>query len=563
MNIENLRHITAEFVNEWARLLVPHFGSAGSMDLDLQFWEDAEGPSYYNQFSHYTFLLLASGRIPGCDQKARDTYRELALRNIEYVLRITDETGHTPHYSRGQNWGQHVGEWINYYLLCSLELMDAYDWGGADLRERVKEVLSQTTQILYERYLKHFTQPPTGFLSNHATWHALLFYRAGRYFDKKDWTEYGQDFFSQRILPFQNSDGYWPEGGGIVVNYSMVTDLAVSIYAELSNDERAHASIGRSLGFHEYMSFPDGSSAVVVDTRMRRSSNPFMFLPPGFLNYECETFLENRLKMARDRLTKNKLPENSAQAFAFFGPFANALFLEVLEDKQFANKAFDRPSSLPLARIENNDWQVYLGRQVTPEHGGRFILDTQNFIEIWHHEAGYLAGTGGSKFMPLFSTLRRVNGGRSYIPDKIQHVRSDETSAEVLFCFDQDEILVRILIENEKCHIAAAVKKPVQENAYEFALVLAVHVEEILNFNQVEKRINPVQLINETARKAPLNTLIWRELKWTLPEGAVCAYPLIPYNSYTQNGLPQPTEYTVRLSLKLTTEIQTLTIQPV
>jgi hypothetical protein len=64
-DLEKLHLDTAGLLLDWARLLAPHCGPSGSMDLDLRDWPTAQGPSYYNQFSHHAFLLLATGEVPG------------------------------------------------------------------------------------------------------------------------------------------------------------------------------------------------------------------------------------------------------------------------------------------------------------------------------------------------------------------------------------------------------------------------------------------------------------------------------------------------------------------
>ena len=59
----------------WARKAAAHYGPSGSMDLDLEDFEDAEGPSYYNQFAHFAYLLLSEGVVPGADEGERDRFR--------------------------------------------------------------------------------------------------------------------------------------------------------------------------------------------------------------------------------------------------------------------------------------------------------------------------------------------------------------------------------------------------------------------------------------------------------------------------------------------------------
>ena len=281
--MDQLRQATSDLMTEWARLLAPHFGPSGSMDLDLIDWPQAEGPSYYNQFSHFAFLQLATGAVPGAEAAERAHYLNLALHNLEYALAITAADFHTPHYSRGREWGRHIGEWLNYYLLCSLEVLERHQLGSAELRTRLATAVAGAVDALHAKFVAKYAATPAEFVGNHDTWHGLLFYRAGRHFQRADWMAYARDFFARCVLPFQTADGYWPEGHGIVVGYALVTAQAVSLYAELSGDEAAHAAIGRFFGFHEFFSLPDGTTAVAVDVRMRATRMPFLFLPPGLI----------------------------------------------------------------------------------------------------------------------------------------------------------------------------------------------------------------------------------------------------------------------------------------
>lgn len=547
--MDELKAATSDLMLDWARFLSPHFGKTGSMDLDLLDWPTAQGPSYYNQFSHHALLLLATGAVPGCDETTRGRYRDLALRNIEYVLSITDAGFHTPHYSRGREWGRHIGEWLNYYLLCSLEIMERERLGSEELRQRLAAAVMGAVDALHNRFVEKYKGTPSEFVGNHDTWHGLLFFRAGRHFKRSLWMDYARDFFARCVAPFQHADGYWPEGQGIVIGYSMVTAQAVSLYAELSGDEAAHASIGKFLGFLEYSSLPDGTNAVVLDVRMRYYRMPFLFIPPGLLGCEeGRRVALQRMRAGRSYFGEAGVHDNAAQAFAFFGSFAEFVFAGDAHPREIHLR---RPESLPSARLVEGPWRVYLGWQVVPEHPSRFILDTQNFVEVWHARAGYLAGTGGSKYMPRFSTVRHTSGGRSYIPDKAYCIAASAKSAEVAYVFGDAEIRVRATVQAERCAISAWLSKGASDSRYEFSLMLAMRRGEVLLLDGTEEKIDPTVLIHANGGPRPVLQMRWREIQWQLPEGARLDYPLVPHNSYTQNGLPTAEDYVGRLSLPL------------
>ena len=554
--MDELRLATSALAIEWARLLVPHFGASGSMDLDLPDWPDAEGPTHYNQYCHYVFLQLATGEIPGATAQEKVDYLKFALGNIEYGLSITDAEFHTPHYSRGRDWGRHISEWFNYYLLCSLELLERHQLGTPDLRSRLATVVPGAVATLYERFRAKYATSPKEFVGNHDTWHGLLFYRAGRHFRRPDWMAYARDFFARCVLPFQTPDGYWPEGQGVVVGYSLVTAQAVSLYAEISGDLAAQEAIGRFFGFYDFFSFPDGTTSV-VDVRMRYHPMPFMFLPPGFL--QCPAGRQAvlaRLAAARRYFADAGVHDNGAQSFTFFGSFAECVFANTPRSEFLAGA----PGTLPAARLTEGDWQAYLGWQLVPEHPSRFVLDSQCFLELWHRKAGYVAGTGGSKFMPRFSTIRRVDEGRAYIPERATAGHVGVARAAATFGFGADDVELAIELLDGACRVSARLVRPAVKARYEAALILPFQWGEVLVLDGDRHAVEQGTSIHLNWVGRPVHEMNWRGLTWRMPPGALLEYPIVPHNSYTQDGLPKPADYVGRLNFPLSAAAQVLTI---
>ncbi len=558
-DLATLRPQIAGYLLDYARLLAPHYGKSGSMDLDLIDWPTARGASYYNQFSHHALLLLATGEVPGATPDERTQFAAYALRNIEYVLSITDAEFHTPHFSRGRDWGRHIGEWLNYYLLGSLGVMERHGLGTPEFREKLARAVEGATAALHTRYVEKFRQTPAEFPGNHDVWHGLLFDAAGRHFRRPEWVDFARDFFARCVLPFQTADGYWPEGQGIVVGYALVTAEAVSLYAEASGDAAALASLGRFAGFLEHLSFPDGSASVALDVRMRYYPSPFMFLPPSFLRTpEGRRLIAQRLPAGRAQLVKKGVRDNAAQGFAFYGSFAALAFATDLATR--SGFEITSPRTLPAACLRAGDWQAALSWQLVPEHSSRFVLDSQNFLEIWHRRAGYLVGTGNSKFMPRFSTVRRTNAGRAYIPVSARCLQATETSAEVAYSFGGDEVVVGVNLTGTGCEITAHLAKAEPAVTYEFGLMLALRSGDTLQSEHGDEQIDPTVLIHHQGGPRPQRRLTWRGLDWDLPAGALLDYPLVPHNSYTQDGLPAKEDYVARVSVPLSAETKVVRI---
>lgn len=545
-SIETLRDASADLLLTWARQAVPHYGTTGSMDLDLPGFPDAEGPTYYNQFAHYALLLLSEGVVPGASTEEQIQFRDAALGNIRYILSITDDAFHTPHFSRGRDWGRHVGEWLNIYLLRSLQVMETHDVGDADLRSEIARSVEGAVAILVSRFQKRFDDAPVQFPGNHATWHGLLFYEAGQYFDRVEWVDFSKAFFATYIIPTQRPNGVWPEGDGIVVNYSLVTTQAVSLFAEASDDALALESMARALGFFKYFSLPDGSSGVAGDCRMRYHPKPMVFLPPSFLR--CDSGREmwlDRVQGYRKSLDESELVDNAAQGLAFYGASVHALFAWDVEDDTLLDVA---PEDVPVGRVDLNVWTGFLSWQLTPEHTSRFILDAQNFVEIYHSESGYLVGAGNSKYMPRFSTVRRIDSGRSYIPDLAECVEKSDTEVVSVYVFGTDQIQVSLSVEDNRCCVGARLLTEGTEAEYEFGLMLALQKDEVIQLGETSVEVLPLAMINHRFGD---EGIVWRERSFDVPKGAVLDYPLIPHNPYTQHGLPTEEAYIARLSFRL------------
>lgn len=554
---------SAALVTAWARLAVPHYGPTGSMDADLAENPDAQGPSYYNQLAHWPLLLLSEGVLPGLDDAAeRERFRQCALRNIDYMLGITGADFMTPHYSRGRDWGRHVGEWSNYFLLRSLSLMETRRIGPPELRARLSRSIRGATARIYDSFSRTYgdrRRPATAFPGNHAVWHALLCYEAGLHFGETPWADFAADFFRRQVLPFQDGTGCWPEGGGVVVNYAMVSAQAVSLYAESADDPAALTAVGRFLSFLQVFAFPDGSSPVAAECRMRYSSRPMVFLPPSFVRTpagraECR----RRIRGFATQLGATRLTALGVQGLAFFSLFPE--FIVRRGDSLPVGLATAAVTGVPAARLETGPWTAFLSWQLTPEHPSRFILDAQNFVELYHAGSGYLIGGGNSKYTPRFSTLRRRTSGRAYIPDAATPRRQTGTAAVAAYTFGPDVVEVRVTVAAEGAEIGFRMAlQALAADAYEGAVTLRLAAGEVVGLDDGEVTVVPTAQIERSFGPSG-GRLVWRGRTFQVPPGSCLSYPLVPHNPYRQDGLPPTEEYVARLALPLSNQEQVIRV---
>ncbi|MCK5803630.1 MAG: hypothetical protein KAI66_12390 [Lentisphaeria bacterium] len=558
---ETLFDEASQLVLQWAKLALPHYGEQGSLDLDLLAFPNAQGPSYYNQFAHWPLLLLATGQLPGATDEERTAFQTAALGNIEYMLGITNAEFLTPHYSRGRDWGLHVGEWSNFFLLQSLKILEAHKLGTEGLRKRLTQSVRGATTRIFDAYSKSFgdqSRTPTAFPSNHAVWHALLCHEAGKHFDEPAWREFAKDFMQRHVLPFQSANGCWEEGGGIVVNYAMVTAQAVSIYAEDANDQQALDAIRRFQSFMTFFALPDGASAVAADCRMHHSAQPMIFLPPTFLrNPQGRADCLARIRGFASALDADTIQTRGAHALAFFTLFPDFLSRHATSQSDTAPLPV---SDIPAARLEAGAWTAFLSWQLNPEHRSRFLLDAQNFVELHHSRAGYLVGGGNSKYAPRFSTIRQCNGGRAYIPDNAAPVKTPQGNG-VEYLFGAARIRIMLEVEPTETRIAFELVAGADDNArFECAIMLDLNQGDTVTADEKQHEVTPTGALELTFNAAE-PTFLWRGIRFHPPTGAFLSYPVIPHNPYRQDGLAETSQYMGRLALVLSAASPRATIR--
>jgi hypothetical protein len=555
---------SARILKRWANLLTPHYGPTGSLDLDLLLYPDAEGPSQLNQFAHYALLLLSEKMVDcGASPADRETWRNLALRNLQYILSITGDDFKQPLYSRGREWERVHGEWMIFFLQRSLRIVDERRLGTKSFRAHLARVVDGAAHAAFKEFHEHYEpfigggERERGFPGNHAAWFGALFYELGRFQNNLEWTRFSERFFKRLVLPWQREDGLWSECGGMVAIYSMVTAQAVSVYADASGDGDAMTAVGRFLAGYKRITFPDFSVSCVADSRAPYSEEPFYGLPIGFPSFQGGgEFCLGTILAGERRLRRVPMRDNQAQITAFFAVFAASL----LPDRTPRIRSAPPGVSTEIARVESPYWRGLLSVQINREIRGRWALDTQNFIDLWSPCSGLIAGGGSSKYSPLFSSLREIGGSRGYIPTRARILKNSARFTEAEYLIGSSLVRVELQLRGKRTSISwRRVTRRKIDVPLEAAIILVLRKGDILRTNDGQVfHVDPDNLM-EFEFSGGCSKVMVRGVCITPPAGAFLRYPIQIWNSYTQNSLGGPIR--ARLSWPVSNRETTLHLQ--
>jgi hypothetical protein len=231
------------------------------------------------------------------------------------------------------------------------------------------------------------------------THHAIGLYLAGHTSNSPEWREYAAGFLGE-VINAQSEGGYWPEGAGPVVRYNTVYLDALGVYYALPKDQRAHAAIDRSIGFHYNFRYPDGTSIETIDDRNPYSSSvdmgnvAFTFTLKGHAYLAQQWSYDKRKELSADLLA-SMLLYGEEVPIAPVPPQKGNDDLCVLSDDGQSRAAI----------VRKGPWTVCLSAYTDPLHPSRWIQDRQNLISIHHRDVGLILGGGNTRLQPRWSNF--------------------------------------------------------------------------------------------------------------------------------------------------------------
>lgn len=364
--------------------------------------------------------------------------------------------------------------------------------------------------------------------------HAMGLWFAAQVSHEPAWREVAVKFL-HKVVEAQFPDGYWTEHKGPVVQYGFVYVDALGIYYAVSKDAAVLPALRKTAVFHSYFTYPDGTDVETVDERnpyhggVRMPNVGFTFSPEG------RGYLMRQLA-----LRSGRIPADEAAALLLWGQEGEARNV-VAGDFDFTLGKGD------AAVRRRGPWFLVVSAMTAAQSNSRWIQDRQNFVSVWHEKAGLILGGGNTKMQPRWSnfTLGDV--------DLLRHKAGDEKPNFIapagLIHVPTAARLLDFGVELDYGKARGQVRLAIEGSRLEYVVsgsqALAPHVTLLPRTGS--PLISAVGGSEELADKAFVWSApgAWIELagvRYTLPQGAVVRWPVLPHNPYRKDGSAEARE---------------------
>jgi hypothetical protein len=285
----------------------------------------------------------------------------------------------------GSTWGLHYDTWVYSRWARAYSLISSNM--PADDRERWRKALELGYSGIARREL--------GTVHNIPAHHAMGLFVAGGALNHPEWQAQAAAFL-QKVAQAQDTNGFWSEHAGPVVNYNFVYSDALGTYYGLSHDPKVLPALERCARFHANFTYPDGSNIETVDER-----NPYLkgHRPPGIgfsFSPEGRGYLRQRWSLVTpgigdaDTIASLLLYGEEGGATPAPGERGDSVFVTA-----------DGRASV----VRQGPWCASLSAYCAEIYKKRWIQDRQNFVSLFHAGTGLILGGGNTKLQPLWSSF--------------------------------------------------------------------------------------------------------------------------------------------------------------
>ena len=313
---------------------------------------------------------------------------EAVMRGGDALAETQDKDGRWVFLKKDNStWGLHYDPWVYSRWVRAYSLIR--DGMPPERRVRWEKAL----QLGYEGIEKH----ELTHVHNIPAHQAMGLYLAGKALNRPEWCAKASAFLI-RVAEKQDTNGFWSEHVGPVVNYNTVYFDALGTYYGITHDERVLDALQRSARFHAHFTYPDGSSIETIDERnpySRRYALPnvgFSFCAEGrgYVREQWTRLKAQRLAESTDTLASLLLYGEEGPVAPPPGAGGNSTFT-----------TGDGKASV----IRKGPWCACLSAYAGAISRSRWIQDRQNLLSLFHEKTGLILGGGNTKLQPLWSTF--------------------------------------------------------------------------------------------------------------------------------------------------------------
>ena len=409
----------------------------------------------------------------------------------------------------GSKWGMTYMGWTNYAWLETWALLR--DHLDDERRARWQDGLT----LAHDGQVQEISNRER--LHNIPTWKAMSTWRAGDLIGRDDWKQVAEHYIEAAVKA-QAPGGFWAEHGGPTTGYNRVYLHALGLYHIFSGDESVLPAIEAATDFHQTFTYPDGTDIKAIDGRTKYSPS---------INVSAlvsMTLVPRGRRYARYLL---ELPEFGAKVANATGSHITSLYHHMREGDE-------APINLDEASFEKGyeDWAILkregpwmgcLSAFVCPPTGSRWGQDRQQFLSLWHEDAGLLIGGGNSRNQPEWSTF--VTSGR-FLPDT-----GEIADGAVTLTYRDSMCTIDLQLDDD----AAVIETAIETGSAISHLTVPLGSGEQITAEAGPSAVTGDGVVRWGAREMG-RSLTMRGFRITLPDGAGLLWPTVPFNPYAIDG---------------------------
>ncbi|MBE7464732.1 MAG: hypothetical protein HS116_14750 [Planctomycetes bacterium] len=370
------------------------------------FWPDAyykaEFNTDYQQFAFYPLAWLYTLDHPDNPWRGNPLLLRAVEKSLRNNLAILLPDGQYQMSTHDHGPHPHANNWRSFHWLRTLELIGPHldKQLAADCEAGLRRALNAVEKTARGQAAStEFCARHNA--ANHPAWYMLATYVLSKKFGLEEKADWAREQL-ERICAAQHPAGLWYEHDGPAVVYQHITMSALSHYHALTQAPAAREALRRSLAYYRVGTYPNGHPAEVLDGRVRYTGY-VLSMPPAtwaldpdgcaYLHFILDKLLEQPLGAGHQ-------VHGGWLGLPFFTQFARDLpdSEEPAGGTALAGPGLHQLPGLPVCSIQRGPWTVWLSGFTRPaQPRGRWTLDFQTHLSVFHAERGLIFGGGGSK----------------------------------------------------------------------------------------------------------------------------------------------------------------------